>query len=68
MSAVLLENANDRSEITMTVTALAERIGANRETTSRAVSELQKLNCISRGVSGRLTVTGPARLREIAGA
>ncbi len=68
MSAVLLENANDRGEIALTVTALAERIGANRETASRVVSELQKLNCISRGASGRLTVVNPARLREIAGA
>lgn len=67
ISGALLENADESGEVTLTVTGLAERVGANRETASRILSVLERLHHIRRSSGGRIAILNPEKLRELAG-
>jgi CRP/FNR family transcriptional regulator len=68
IAAVLLEHADDRGMVGLSVTGIAERVGATRETVSRGITRLVRIGVVHRAPGQRLQVPDPGRLRAVPGA
>ena len=67
VAAVLLEHADDRGTVGLSITSIAERVGATRETVSREISRLVRIGVVRRTAGRRLQVADPVRLRAVPG-